>query len=172
VNGFTIRLLDEDDAGRLKPFRIQALTDGYEAFHSSPDEWDLPLDAFRDLIRSGSIFAAFSADGEMSGMAMLGTSARTRRKLRHKCELWSVYVAPEARGAGLARRLVRHCIDLARELGYEAIVLTVTSHNAPALALYESLGFVAYGVEKRHLKLDDGRYLDDVLMQLDLVAAG
>jgi hypothetical protein len=42
VSELSIRLLDEDDAERLKPFRIQALTDGYEAFHSSPDEWDVP----------------------------------------------------------------------------------------------------------------------------------
>jgi ribosomal protein S18 acetylase RimI-like enzyme len=167
-----IRLLDEADAERLKPFRIRALTDGYEAFHSSPDEWDVPLDAFRDLIRSGHIFAAVADGGALRGMAMLGTSARTRRKVRHKCELWSVYVAPEACGRGLARRLVQRCIDLGRALGYEAIVLSVTSQNTPALARYESLGFVTYGVEKRHLKLDDGRYLDDVLMELDLLASG
>jgi hypothetical protein len=42
VSSVTIRLLTEDDAERLKPFRIRALTDGYEAFHSSPDEWDVP----------------------------------------------------------------------------------------------------------------------------------
>jgi hypothetical protein len=41
----------------------------------------------------------------------------------------------------------------------------VASAHLPARKLYESLGFQAYGVEPRSLKIGTG-YVDDVLMIL------
>jgi RimJ/RimL family protein N-acetyltransferase len=43
------------------------------------------------------------------------------------------------------------------------VQLTVVSENEAARRLYEAMGFVAYGHEKRALK-HDGRYYDEVLM--------
>ena len=41
----------------------------------------------------------------------------------------------------------------------------MTTTNAPAVALYEHLGFKRYGTEPRSL-LVNGRYLDEYLMVL------
>ncbi|WP_229176231.1 GNAT family N-acetyltransferase [Bradyrhizobium ivorense] len=43
----------------------------------------------------------------------------------------------------------------------------VTKGNAPALRLYQSAGFVEYGLERHALKVD-GRYYDEILMEKDL----
>jgi RimJ/RimL family protein N-acetyltransferase len=43
------------------------------------------------------------------------------------------------------------------------VQLAVVSENEAALRLYEAVGFVEYGYEKRALK-QDGRYFDEVLM--------
>ncbi len=43
------------------------------------------------------------------------------------------------------------------------VQLTVVTENEAARRLYEAMGFVEYGYEKRALK-HDGRYYDEVLM--------
>jgi RimJ/RimL family protein N-acetyltransferase len=70
---------------------------------------------------------------------------------------------PEARGAGLGRRLMEAGIEAARRLGMERIELEVFASNTRAIALYERVGFVREGLKRRVRKID-GRYDDDVLM--------
>jgi len=50
-------------------------------------------------------------------------------------------VAPQARGLGLGRRLVRNCIRFARRAGYRKLVLWTQSHLDAARAIYETEGF-------------------------------
>lgn len=57
------------------------------------------------------------------------------------CWLEDLYVLEEARGAGLGRALVEASLARAAERGCRRIDLDVDPGNAPALALYESLGF-------------------------------
>jgi ribosomal protein S18 acetylase RimI-like enzyme len=165
---FAIRQLQPEDAAVLKPFRLRALADGEDAFHSSPDEWDRPVAEFASFIAAEKVFGAFAADGRMAGLAVLALSGRARRKTRHKAEVWSVYVASEARRSGVARRLMQALITEARQIGLEALVLTVTARNTHVISFYQGLGFRIFGTETRMVKLADGTYLDDHYMQLDL----
>ena len=50
-------------------------------------------------------------------------------------------VAPELRGRGLGGRIVREAVADARARGDRGMVLEVFEQNAPAVALYEKLGF-------------------------------
>jgi GNAT superfamily N-acetyltransferase len=52
-----------------------------------------------------------------------------------------ICVSPRRRGYGLGRMLMRHVATQLAAKGVNAITLTVTEANAPALKLYESLGF-------------------------------
>lgn len=59
---------------------------------------------------------------------------------------WNVHdlaVVPEARGRGLGRQLLQAVIDAAAVAGACAVSLEVRQDNAPARALYASLGFEA-----------------------------
>jgi GNAT superfamily N-acetyltransferase len=58
----------------------------------------------------------------------------------------SLMVAKEARGAGVGRALTTDLIGWARRSGFAAIQFNaVVEVNAPAIRLYESLGFVTLG---------------------------
>lgn len=55
--------------------------------------------------------------------------------------LYDVFTAPEARGAGLARRLCTALLSRAKKEGATAAYLQVESSNLPARAVYRRLGF-------------------------------
>lgn len=57
-------------------------------------------------------------------------------------ELVYIGVAPDARGSGLGRRLIREALLLARERGRSALFLAVDEQNSFAVRIYEELDFV------------------------------
>lgn len=57
-------------------------------------------------------------------------------------EVAKMTVSEAARGTGLGRLLMAACIDRARALGAPRLYLETNSSLAPALGLYEAMGFV------------------------------
>lgn len=60
-------------------------------------------------------------------------------------EILNIAVRPEHRRQGLARRLLGHVLQLARETGMTDAYLEVRASNVPAQALYAGFGFTAAG---------------------------
>ena len=77
--------------------------------------------------------------GERDHDQLLGVA--TFQHMLDVADLHRVVVAPAARGRGVGTRLVRHGMSWARAEGAERMLLEVEHENAPALALYERLGF-------------------------------
>jgi RimJ/RimL family protein N-acetyltransferase len=160
VRGALIRRLEPADAALYREIRLEALQKNPEAFGSTFErESAQPLSWFEAAVGRADIFGAF-LDGKLAGIA--GYFAQQRSKQAHKALLWGMYVRAAARNAGLGKGLVAAVLDHARGRA-EMVQLTVVSENEAARRLYEAMGFVAYGYEKRALK-QDGRYYDEVLM--------
>jgi ribosomal protein S18 acetylase RimI-like enzyme len=53
----------------------------------------------------------------------------------------TVAVEPSARGLGIGRRLVQHCIERSRALGASAVCLHTAPFQAAAIVMYERVGF-------------------------------
>ena len=81
----------------------------------------------------------------------------------------SVYVAPQARGRGVAQALLTELIPRARACGKHVIVAAITSENAASLRLHEKLGFVETA-RMPQVGQKFGRWLDLVFLQLQLDA--
>lgn len=97
---------------------------------------------------------------------MLGLMRFTKVKVRHKAYIWGVFVYPQFRGQGIARQLMEEAIARARKIvGLEKINLGASHTSDAALALYEGLGFKAYGRERRAMKWE-GEWIDEVLFDL------
>lgn len=87
-----------------------------------------------------------------------------RESVRHTGTLGMGLLA-EHRGRGVGRLLMEAALRDAKAQGVERVELEVFSSNAPAIALYRSLGFEQEGVKRRARKVD-GRYEDILLMAL------
>lgn len=92
----------------------------------------------RDILAHGG-HILFAVDGDGDGRA-LGTVA-LKREGDGVYELTKMAVSPAARGRGIGRRLMLAALDLYRSLGGRELFLESSSRLAPALALYESVGF-------------------------------
>ena len=167
-----IRQLTPGDAALYRSIRLEGLKESPEAFGSTFDaEFTKPLAWFFDRLSSSVVFGAIR-DAKLLNAKILGVAGfavRDGAKEAHKGLLWGMYVRPDARGAGVARRLVEAVIAYARP-HVELIQLSVVVGNEQARRLYARLGFVEYGIEKNSLKYD-GRYYDEILMAMDLVSA-
>ena len=62
----------------------------------------------------------------------------------------TIGVDPEFQGLGIGRELLAALLEFA---GGGAVFLEVRTDNAPAIALYESVGFVTMGVRKRYYRV-------------------
>jgi ribosomal protein S18 acetylase RimI-like enzyme len=160
-----IRRLKPADAAQFREIRFMGLKCSPEAFGSTYETESVqPLSRFSERLASSAVFGAFRG-AELLGIA--GFAVRNGVKEAHKGLLWGMYVRPDARKAGVGRRLVEAVIDFAR-LRVELLQLSVVSDNDPARLLYARLGFIEYGVEKNSLK-QHGHYYDEILMALDLM---
>ena len=106
-------------------------------------------------------------DYRIVGYAKLGR-ATSLPASDHVCTISGIAVGHEHRGHGVGRRLVDAAVDQARARGARRLTLHVLAPNAAARRLYESVGFVVEGVQRDEFFVD-GRYVDDVLMALDLM---
>lgn len=78
-------------------------------------------------------------------------------------------VAREARGQGLGRKLVQHCLDQAKASGFRAMQFNqVVATNASALALYRSFGFKRVGKIPEAFAHPEHGYVPAYVMYLDL----
>lgn len=75
----------------------------------------------------------------------------------HTAEI-SIYVAPEARGRGLGRRLLEDAIRRSPELGIRTLVAFVFSHNTPSIGLFLGCGFNCWGELPGVAEMDGREY--------------
>lgn len=84
-------------------------------------------------------------DGVIVGFAQLIRPPRANEAQAFAAMLTHAFIAPYARGHGLARMTTLRVEEGARALGYHVLNLDVRSTQAAAIALYESLGYIRWG---------------------------
>lgn len=85
-------------------------------------------------------------DGTIVGSAQLVRPPRNNEAQAFSASVMHAYIAPYARGHGLARMIMRRVEEAARALGYQVLNLDVRETQEAAISLYESLGYERWGV--------------------------
>ena len=65
-------------------------------------------------------------------------------------DMMNIAVSPAFRRQGVARRLIEALVSALREKGSKMLTLEVRASNAPAIRLYDSLGFAQVGLRKNY----------------------
>ncbi len=96
------------------------------------------------MVPERSLFVA-RLDGVVVGSAQLVRPPRNNEAQAFAATLMHAFVAPYARGFGLARLMTTTAEEGARALGYQVLNLDVRETQTAAIALYESLGYEHWG---------------------------
>lgn len=81
-----------------------------------------------------------------------------------EAEVLTIATRPTERGQGVARTLMMQGLDLAGDMGVETMFLEVATDNAPAIGLYQALGFCETGRRKGYYAGSDGTSVDALVM--------
>ena len=134
----TIGALTPADAERCAQLEAQ-LFDG-------DDPW--PAAAFnRELASTHNHYVGARTAGTLVGYAGI---SRLGRKPPFEYEVHTIGVDPAYQGRGIGRRLLDELLAFADG---GAVYLEVRTDNEPALALYDSAGFVRIGLRRRYYRV-------------------
>jgi L-phenylalanine/L-methionine N-acetyltransferase len=132
----------------------------------APDEITTTLEQEKALLADiaaseRAIMLVAEAEGALVGELSV-KAISTRRAVRHVATL-GMSVRAGWRGKGVGRALMTEAIAWAETAGITRIELYVYARNAPAIALYEKLGFAIEGRRRNFIREGDA-YLDDLVM--------
>lgn len=167
-NGRTCRIRrpEAEDAERV--LRYQRETSGETPYLVvGPEDIDLTVEEQAERIErwnasSKRLRLLAEVDGDLAGVAIVyGSGSQSR--LQHRCSV-DITLYQKFCGMGIGTALLSEILAAAKAAGYEQAELEAVSTNAPAIGLYEKLGFKTVGTMPRALKYRDGAYADFLLM--------
>lgn len=132
-----LRVVTPDDWEAWRGVRLRALADAADAFGSSLSDWE-SADESRWRRRLSEV--PFNLIAVRAGHA-IGQASGTAVDVRARIELISMWVAPEARGRGVADALVAAVAGYGSDVGAAAIRLSVRRHNERAIRFYTRINF-------------------------------
>ena len=161
-----IKVLTPTDAGEYKRLRLASLQNNPEAFGSSfEEEADQPHAFFEGRLSKDNGSLVWGAFQKNELVGTVGFLPESMEKLKHKGSVVGVYVAPHARGKGVARKLMQALFaDLKHGGTTEKAGLRVAATNTVALKFYQTMGFREIGLEKDAIRVDGISY-DEILME-------
>ncbi|WP_149195982.1 GNAT family N-acetyltransferase [Luteimonas suaedae] len=136
---------------------VVPLFDGYRMFYAQPSDPGLAREFLRQRLQRGeSVVLLAEQAGRGAGFTQLYPMFSSVRVGRTWI-LNDLFVAPEARGAGVARALLAAAADFACNDGALRLELETTADNQAAQALYHATGWQPYDETLRfHLPVGNG----------------
>ncbi|MBY5926978.1 MULTISPECIES: GNAT family N-acetyltransferase [unclassified Halomonas] len=121
--------------------RLSELFDSYRVFYDQPSDPAAARDFLSTrLALADSRILVCEADGGLTGFVQLYPTLSSVR-LGPRWTLADLFVAPQGRGKGVGRSLMKAAVRLAEEHGVGQLTLLTQTHNHTAQRLYEALGW-------------------------------
>ncbi len=92
-------------------------------------------------------------DEVIVGSVQLVRPPRNNEAQAFAATLTHSFIAPYARGHGLAKMMTLRVEESARALGYHVLNLDVRETQSAAIALYESLGYASWGIHPAYARV-------------------
>ena len=160
-----LRPATEADLPAITDIYAHAVVTGTASYEYDPPSLSEMTSRFDTLKASGFPYLAAESEGSVLGYAYAGPF-RTRPAYRFMVED-SIYIAPQAQGRGVGRKLLEQLIAECSVLGFRQMIAVIGDGavNLASIRLHAALGFSDCGrVLGSGYKF--GRWCDTVLMQL------
>jgi L-amino acid N-acyltransferase YncA len=169
MNAPVLRDSRDDDVPAIQAIYAHHVRHGTGSFELEPPTADEMRARRADVLANGFPYLVAEADGRVLGYAY-ANFFRTRPAYRFTVED-SVYVAEEARGTGVGRRLLVALLARCELAGCRQMIAIIgDSYNTASIALHARCGFRFAGTMRATgWKFD--RWLDTVIMQKELGGA-
>jgi len=121
---------------------LSKLFDAYRVFYKQESDLDLALEFLSERIKNSesTIFIAITSKNQYVGFTQLYPSFSSALAKRTFI-LNDLYVKKDARGNGVAKKLMNKAKEFAKENKAKNIILRTAKTNKNAQKLYESLGY-------------------------------
>lgn len=167
MNVITIRPAIAADLPAITQIYAHAVETGTATYELTPPNLQEMTARYEKMIGREYPYLVAQGETQIMGYAYAGPF-RERPAYRFMVED-SIYVAPQAQGRGIGRRLVQALIEECRKLGFRqmAAVIGDGSPESASVRLHEALGFRYCGTLQGSGYKHD-RWLDTIFMQLEL----
>ncbi|MDQ6715985.1 MAG: GNAT family N-acetyltransferase [Actinomycetota bacterium] len=165
MSEIVVRPLGETDWQDFKAIRLAALADSPDAFvASAAEEGEFTEEFWRERMRRSTRLVA-ERDGEPVGVLAVG---RGKGPSGTVAEIFGLWVHPDARGTGVATKLVEAGAAQARSEGHSHVAYWVGTENGRAVAFASGIGFRPTDFRRpmRVVNDDDGE--EEIAMVLPL----
>lgn len=147
--------LSDDDLNALCEAAHSAIIDGGGFGWVNPPGRGALESYFRGilLVPERELFVA-RLNGLIVGSAQLVRPPRNNEAQAFAAHLMHAFIAPYARGHGLARLLTRRVEESARALGYHVLNLDVRETQEVAIRMYERMAYVRWGCHPHYARVN------------------
>ncbi|MDQ2758443.1 MAG: GNAT family N-acetyltransferase [Actinomycetota bacterium] len=157
----TVRPLGEDDWQEFRAIRLRSLTESPEAFAAKLAEEEALEEDFWRLRLRRSVRLVAELGGEQQGVVCLGQAHNDEGEVPEVGEIFGLWVAPEARGTGVATRLIKAASSQAAGNGKSHVAYWVGVENFRGVAFASGMGFRPTDF-RREMRLPDGTDLEQI----------
>ena len=158
-----LRVATIEDASAIAAIYAAHVLHGTATFELTPPAVDEMAARMRAIDADGHPWIVAERDASIVGYAYAGPY-RPRPAYRYTCED-SIYVAPDALGQGVGRRLLDALIDASTRRGDRQMIAVIgDARNLASVNVHRAAGFTPIGT-LANVGRKFGRWLDVVMMQ-------
>jgi L-amino acid N-acyltransferase YncA len=159
-----VRVLEESEWALYRDVRLRALSESPDSFTATlADEADRDEQFWRDRM-TRSYWLVAERDAVPQGIVSLGPYEQDPSA----AEVFGLYVVPDARGTGVAWRLVEAAAALATQQSYLQLYYWVGTDNARAVGFGKNFGFRTTGYRRPSRGSDLQRGEEEIALMLSL----
>ncbi len=166
---YVIRKARRNDAAALLELVLSVFKTSDSTTLTNYEEFTLTVEEEEEFIsdmneKKDNCVLIIAEDGDGKLLGNLSFHGYSRKKAKH-AGVFGMGILKEYQNQGIGRELLKVLLEWAKEHPIiERVELSVATNNPRGMHLYESVGFKQEGYKEKAMRLNNGEFVDVVLM--------